>query len=63
MVIEQMRKRNEEKRPLLKWDVMDVREMTYDSNFFDLIIDKSTIDALLCGENAFINVALMMKEC
>ena len=42
---------------------MDVREMTYDSNFFDLIIDKSTIDALLCGEDAFINVAKMLKEC
>ena len=37
--------------------------MTYDSNFFDLIIDKSTIDALLCGEDAFINVATMLKEC
>ncbi len=37
--------------------------MTYDSNFFDLIIDKSTIDALLCGEDAFINVAKMLKEC
>ena len=42
---------------------MDVREMTYDSNFFDLIIDKSTIDALLCGEDAFINVSTMLKEC
>ena len=58
-----MRQRNQETRPSLKWDVMDVREMTYDSNIFDLIIDKSTIDALLCGENAFINVAMMLKEC
>ena len=58
-----MRQRNLEKRPQLRWDVMDVREMTYDSNFFDLIIDKSTIDALLCGEDAFINVAKMLKEC
>ena len=58
-----MAERNADKRPELKWDVMDVREMTYDSNFFDIIIDKSTIDALLCGDEAFINTAKMLKEC
>jgi len=41
---------------------MDVRDMTYDDNFFDFIVDKSTIDALLCGDNSFINVAIMTKE-
>ena len=40
---------------------MDVRNMRYPSNFFDLIIDKSTIDALLCGESSFMNTAIMMK--
>ena len=59
-----MSDRNKEQRPELKWEVMDVRDMTsYESNFFDLIIDKSTIDALLCGEDAFINTAKMLKEC
>jgi EEF1A lysine methyltransferase 4 len=62
-VILQMAERNADKRPELIWDVMDVREMTYDSNFFDIIIDKSTIDALLCGDEAFINSAKMLKEC
>ena len=42
---------------------MDVRDMKYKSNFFDIVIDKSTIDAILCGEDAFINTAKMMKEC
>lgn len=42
-------------------EVMDVRALNFPSNFFDLIIDKSTIDALLCGDHAYINVALMMK--
>ena len=40
---------------------MDVRSMNFHSNTFDLIIDKSTIDALLCGESAFLNTALMLK--
>ena len=28
-----------------------------------MIIDKSTIDTLLCGNNAYLSVARLMKEC
>lgn len=41
---------------------MDVRELQYDDESFDLIIDKSTMDALLCGDQSFLNVAIMTKE-
>ena len=41
---------------------MDVCDLKYENNFFDIIIDKSTIDTLLCGNDAFVTVALMMKE-
>ena len=41
---------------------MDCRELNINNNSIDLAIDKSTIDALLCGENSFINVAKMLKE-
>jgi hypothetical protein len=47
----------------MKWDVMDVRDLKYQNELFDLIIDKSTIDALLCGDYAYLNVAIMLKEC
>ena len=47
----------------MKWDVMDCRDLTYEDEHFDLIVDKSTIDALLCGENAYLSVALMLAEC
>jgi len=40
---------------------MDVRDIKYPDNFFDLAIDKSTIDALLWGNNSFLNVAKMTK--
>jgi len=46
----------------MKWEVMDVTDIKYPENSFDVAIDKSTIDALLCGDNAFINVAMMLKE-
>jgi hypothetical protein len=41
-----------QKRPDMKWEVMDARDLGYDSQMFDMIIDKSTIDALLCGKFA-----------
>ena len=47
----------------MKWDVMDCRELKYNDESFDLIIDKSTIDALLCGDQAYLNVAIIMNEC
>ena len=47
----------------MKWDVMDAREMTYEDKTFDLIIDKSTVDAILCGDQPYLNTARMLKEC
>ncbi len=41
---------------------MDVRDLQYDDEHFDVIIDKSTMDALLCGDQSFLNVAIMTKE-
>lgn len=41
---------------------MDVRDIQYPDKYFDLVIDKSTIDALLCGDKSFTNVAIMLKE-
>lgn len=41
---------------------MDVCKLEYPDNYFDIAIDKSTIDALLCGDNSFVVTALMLKE-
>ena len=54
-----MKKENREK---LIYEVMNERELKYKDEMFDLVIDKSTIDALLCGEDSFINVAIMTNE-
>lgn len=63
VVIKQMQERNSFERPFMEWRVMDVTDMNELANeSFDLAIDKSTIDALLCGENSYIKVAQMMKE-
>lgn len=61
-VINDMKERNKGK-PGLIYKEMDVRNMKdFKDETFDLVIDKSTIDALLCGEQSFVNVALMTKE-
>lgn len=60
-VITQMAARTSHMKKM-KWEVMDVTDLKYPDESFDLAIDKSTIDALLCGDNAFINVAKMLKE-
>ena len=61
--IEQMTLRNAELRPEMEWHVMDICDMAeLATSSFDLAIDKSTIDALLCGDNAFEKVGFMLKE-
>ena len=42
---------------------MDVTEMTYPDKSFDLVIDKSTIDSLMCSDSRYINVAKMLYHC
>jgi len=60
-VIKTMRDRNTT-RPQMIFEVGDVRDLKFDNNSLDLAVDKSTIDALLCGDNSFLNVAIMTKE-
>ncbi|KGB79114.2 hypothetical protein CNBG_4952 [Cryptococcus deuterogattii R265] len=47
IVIEQMQERHAEKRPEMTWLEMDVMDLKFGENEFDLIIDKGTMDAML----------------
>lgn len=46
----------------MRFDVMDVRELKYADESFDLVIDKSTIDSLMCSDSPLLNVAKMIEE-
>jgi len=47
----------------MDWTVMDVADMEeYEDDFFDLAVDKSTIDAVICGHDPLLKVSLMLKE-
>ena len=60
--IEQMEKRSKY-RPGMLFQVADVTNLEIATdNMFDVAIDKSTIDALLCGNHSQLMVAMMLKE-
>ena len=60
-VIDFMKSRNKDKKGF-HLEFMDVCEMAYKGEAFDLNVDKSTIDAFLCGDHSFIILAKMLKE-
>ena len=33
----------------ITWLTMDIRSLTFENNFFDVCIDKATLDAMLYG--------------
>ncbi|GFP83094.1 endothelin-converting enzyme 2 [Phtheirospermum japonicum] len=49
--------------PQLKYMVMDVRDMSaFGTRSFAAVIDKGTLDSLLCGHNSRHNAAKMLEE-
>ena len=55
--------KNKDTRPEMAWKVLDITDMSeFSTDSFDLAIDKSTIDALLCGDDYLLKVAKMLKE-
>ena len=48
----------------MKWDIMDARNMSsYSDEFFELIIDKGTMDAIFTGKEAAKDIAETLNEC
>jgi ubiquinone/menaquinone biosynthesis C-methylase UbiE len=44
------------------YEVMDATAMSYPSKYFDLVLDKSTLDALMCSYHPWIESAKMVQE-
>jgi len=47
VLIEQMRKRHGQVRPEMEWHEMDVRNLSFQAESFDVAIDKGTMDAMM----------------
>ncbi|KAJ8759791.1 hypothetical protein K2173_009892 [Erythroxylum novogranatense] len=62
VVIEAMRTKYSD-RPQMKYFQMDVRDMsTFQAASFNTIIDKGTLDSILCGSNSRQNATKMLEE-
>uniref|UniRef100_A0A1D1YMH8 Endothelin-converting enzyme 2 n=1 Tax=Anthurium amnicola TaxID=1678845 RepID=A0A1D1YMH8_9ARAE len=62
VVIEAMQKKFQD-HPEMKYITMDVRDMSvFESGSFDAVIDKGTLDSLMCGHNAQENATKMLEE-
>lgn len=60
--IDQMKEMNKYRR-LMKWKVADALDMPeFKDESYDIVIEKSTLDAILCGDRSFYNAAKMLKE-
>lgn len=61
-VIEQQKERNKE-RQTLSWATMDVtKKLEFPDGTFHVVIDKGTLDCILCGESSTNNVTNALFE-
>lgn len=60
-VIEQMSARHKDKKGM-SWQVMDATSLSFGDGVFDCVLDKGTLDSVLCGDNSTANAARMCAE-
>lgn len=46
----------------MNWLVIDIKNMDYPDNTFDVVFDKGTLDALTCGEDYETNMKIAVSE-
>lgn len=49
-------------KPALMWQVLNVCALDYPDESFNAVVDKGTLDSVLCGEGSTANVAKMCME-
>lgn len=61
VVIDQMIEKYRDK-PALTWQQMNMCALEFPDESFDAVVDKGTLDSILCGEGSTANVAKMCQE-
>jgi len=60
-VIDQMAARSKDMRGVT-WQVMNVMQLAFADGSFDAVVDKGTLDSLLCGDNSTANGGRYLSE-
>lgn len=61
-VVKQMTELYKDRYSTLVYKQMDVRQLQYQAGAFDAVIDKGTLDSVLCGDGSGPNAAQMLAE-
>lgn len=59
--IEHMKKHYENSEKKMEWMVMDATDLKFEDQSFELVIDKGTIDALVCGTHVDATLKLLRE--
>ena len=62
IVCQQMQDLYKEKLSTMSYCHMDVRALAYEDGCFDVVIDKGTLDSILCGEGSQPSALQMFRE-
>jgi len=54
---------HDKKEKFMEWIVMDCMNMTFEDQSFDLVIDKGTIDAVICGDDLQPSLQITREMC
>jgi ubiquinone/menaquinone biosynthesis C-methylase UbiE len=57
-----MKDKYKDKLPTMQYVCMDARYLSFEDNSIDAVIDKGTIDAVLCGDNSTANCIKVLSE-
>ncbi|KAL4441978.1 hypothetical protein ABPG74_003729 [Tetrahymena malaccensis] len=55
VVTKAMQEKYKDKGPNMKYLCMDVKNMDFPAGSYDIVVDKGTLDSVLCGENTATN--------
>ena len=62
-IIKLMKDYHDKKEKFMEWTVMDCMNMTFEDQSFDLVIDKGTIDAVICGDDLQPSLQITREMC
>lgn len=62
-IINLMKEHHDKKEKFMEWTVMDCTDMPFKDQSFDLVIDKGTVDAVICGDDLTPVLTMLREMC